>query len=109
MSLDQVAAQLRQQLDRTGQPARTQLERGLRLTLWRDGDDLILSLTRPNVLPSETEIRICMTVFSIPPGAGRERDFLKGYHIVRLRWREPAGRQNSFLEEAPPNHYTQED
>jgi hypothetical protein len=109
MSLDQIAAQLRQQLKQSeGKPVRTPLERGLRLTLWRDGDDLVLSLTRPNVPPGENEVRACMTAFTIPPDADREIIFQDGYHIIRLRWREGTIEQASFLEEKP-NHYQRED
>lgn len=84
--------------------ARHQLERGLTLTLKREGTDYVLSLTRQDVPPSQAEEHICRQAFDIPTNAARSAAV---YQIVRLRW--PAVEQKSFIGPAEPEtRYYQE-
>ena len=62
MSLKKIAASMHVEAMKKGKSART-LSRGLRLTLFYRTDDLVLALSRRNVLPSEKEVEICHTTF----------------------------------------------
>lgn len=90
-------------------PQQHQWERGSVLTLWRDGEDWILSLTRKGVPPGAKEVDTCKECFNIPASvqAEAEAEPVNGYYIVRLRWREGHWQQGSFNggESEPPNQY----
>ena len=62
MSLKKVAASMHVEALKKGKSART-LSRGLRLVLFYRSDDIVLALSRLNVLPSEKEVEICQTHF----------------------------------------------
>jgi hypothetical protein len=62
MSLKKVAASMHVEALKKGKSART-LSRGLRLTLFYRRDDIVLALSRANVLPSEKEVDICQHNF----------------------------------------------
>lgn len=62
MSLKKVAASMHVEAMKKGKSART-LSRGLRLTLFYRSDDIVLALSRANVLPSEKEVEICQNNF----------------------------------------------
>jgi len=62
MSLKKIAASMHVEAKAKGKSART-LSRGLRLTLFYRTDDIVLALSRLNVLPSEKEVEICQTHF----------------------------------------------
>lgn len=85
MTLTQIALQMRREA-RQEKRARQPLERGLILTLWRDGEDWILSLTRKEVPASQQEIETCQKYFEIPAETKAEPEPIKGYHVTRLRW-----------------------
>lgn len=58
------------------------LPRGLRLGLVWAGGSKILTIGRPTVMPSETEISICRQAFGVPLEARVDR----GRTSVTLRW-----------------------
>lgn len=66
--------------------ARRSLSRGLVLTLWRDGLDWVLSLTRYGSRPSDMELAICRRAFDVPDEAEAEGEEINAYHVRRLRW-----------------------
>ena len=110
MTLQLIAAHMRQQVQIHKQPIRYKLERGLHLTLWRDGEDWILSMTRYGALPSEAEIKACRVAFTVPDQAAAETDRARGWQIIRLRWREMPGQAQLFEPPAaPPGHNYRED
>jgi hypothetical protein len=104
MTLTQIALLMRREA-RAGGRAQHKLERGLTLTLWQDGGDWILSLTRKGRPASETEIIICRQWFEIPASAAIEQDRVGQYHIIRLRWSEAAAEQLPLIEPEKPNQY----
>lgn len=98
MTLAQIALQMRREA-RAGRRTKRPLPHGLHLTLWRDGDDWILSLTRKNVAASAKEVDVCREKFEIPAEASVEGpEEIKGYHVTRIRWSEAKPEQTSFVE-----------
>ena len=62
--------------------SRRSLRGGLNLELYKLEEVHELRLSRPAVVPSETEIEICRKLFGVPPDAEREGDNT----TVVLRW-----------------------
>lgn len=111
--LEKIAIAMQSVAQATGQ-AQHRLGRGLILTLWRDGGDWVLSLTRSGVPPGDQELETCRQAFDIPAEAQVEPEAkpINGYHVTRLRWSEKAPAQGpeqlSFGGQAvppPPNPY----
>lgn len=97
MTLTQIAFLMRREARQSGKAQRT-LKRGLTLTLQRQGNHWTLSLTRPEVPPSEREVTICRARFEVPASAAEETDQVGEYHVTRLKWTE-VYTQTSFAEE----------
>lgn len=100
MTLTQIAFLLRREARSSGR-ARHTLKRKLTLTLTKKGPEWTLSLTRPDVPPSEREVAICRVRFDVPENAKQESTTVGGYHIVRLSWTETLI-QTSFAPAEPP-------
>jgi hypothetical protein len=66
--------------------AQRRLEKGLILTLRRDGPDWVLSLTRHLVRASDLEMKICLEAFQAPDGAELEGEEINEYQVRRVRW-----------------------
>lgn len=61
------------------------LPRGLRLELEIDGQERILTLSRPAVAPSAKEVAICQRAFGALDGADIKTDD----YITVIRWTKP--------------------
>lgn len=68
MSLTQIAADLRRQAEKTGQPAKTVLARGLAISYKRIDRQCTLTAGRPGVHPSTDEAIIIARAFGVPLG-----------------------------------------
>lgn len=97
-ALADLAATMRQQLaDRNGYRTLS-LSRGLELVLVRADQRWTLTIKRPNVPPSETEISVIRHAFGVPiePGTRAFKRALPSpktgqiitYHGIELTWRE---------------------
>lgn len=96
--LTAIAAYMRQQLAGRNGLRTTPLSGGLELCLLRNGQRWTLTIQRPNVPPSEHEIRICRAAFAVPdePGTRAFKHQLRSpktgqpitYHGVELSWLE---------------------
>lgn len=80
------------------------LARGLVLTLWRDGADWVLSLTRWAVRASDQEVGICRHAFGVPWEAEGEIEEINGYQVRRLRW-AAASQEALFEVPEPPGKF----
>ena len=91
MTLANTAAALRRSADR--QPGRTfphQLERGLKLTIRRDGEQLTVEAARLGVLPSDKEAQIVAAVFCVPKGVTPSVFVGAQWDGLRWQWEEAA-------------------
>ncbi len=68
MTLTQIAADLRRQAEKTGQPAKTVLARGLAISYKRIDRQCTLTAGRPGVHPSTDEAIILARAFGVPLG-----------------------------------------
>lgn len=108
MSLNQIAAELRRQAEKTGQPAKTVLTRGLAVSYKRIDRQCTLTAGRPGVHPSTDEALIIARAFGVPlgtepnwaivhttaplslPGRGAGGEGREGttWHTITWRWLE---------------------
>lgn len=76
------------------------LEKGLVLTLRREGLEWVLSLTRHLARPSDAEMSICRRAFEVPAEAEAEAEEIGEYQVRRVRW--PAASQEALFEVPAP-------
>lgn len=80
-----IAEQMKTEAVEKGKVQRT-LEKGLTLTLWRDGLDWVLSMTRRGVRPGDGEVMTCRRAFGVPDEAEAEGEEIGEYQVRRVRW-----------------------
>lgn len=105
MSLTQIAADLRRQAIRTGQPAKTRLPRGLALSYKRIDGQCTLIAGRPDVHPSTEEAVIVARAFGVPVGTDPEWSEvtdpkISGQYVRIIRWQVITWR---WIEREPAN------
>lgn len=91
MTLANTAAALRNRADRKPDCLFThKLERGLKLTIRRDGEQLTVEAARMGVLPSDKEAQIVAAVFCVPKGVTPAVFVGVTWDGLRWQWEEAA-------------------
>jgi hypothetical protein len=80
-----IAEGMKSEAAEKGKVQRT-LPKGLTMTLWRDGLDWVLSLTRYGTRASDMEMKICREAFGVPDEAEAEGEEINDYQVRRVRW-----------------------